>query len=130
MTLRPAQPADASSIAVLSIEVWTGTYLRDGVSPFFADFILDEFTVPKTKALIDDPTQNIWISCQGDGIDGVVRLSSNSDADHGGDSNWEIVTLYVQPRHHDNGIGKRLLQTAFHHARAQGARSVWLTTNA
>jgi hypothetical protein len=39
-----AEQRDASSLAEVSIEVWLNTYLREGVSSFFADDVLSEFT--------------------------------------------------------------------------------------
>lgn len=129
MNIRKAELANASSIAVLSIEVWTGTYLRYGIGAFFADYILTEFTPSRTRALINDPQQNIWVAAGEDGIFGVVRLSSQATGPAAVCSDWEIATLYVQPRHHGKGIGKLLLDTAITHAHAHGAPSVWLITN-
>ena len=37
ISLRPARPADAASLAALSIEVWGGPYLRQGVSAVCAE---------------------------------------------------------------------------------------------
>ena len=130
MTLRRSQLSDASSIAAISIEVWIATYLKQGVSAFFADYALSEFTKAKTQALICDPTQFILVSENEDGIDGFMRISSASKAPVEGCSEMEISTLYVQPRHHGKGIGKRLLNAALQYARDKEAKSVWLTTNA
>ncbi|MEH6521456.1 GNAT family N-acetyltransferase [Sulfitobacter sp.] len=130
MTLRRSQLSDASSIAAISIEVWIVTYLKQGVSAFFADYALSEFTKAKTQALICDPTQFILVSENRDGIDGFMRISSASKAPVDGCSEMEISTLYVQPRHHGKGIGKRLLNAALQYARDKEAKSVWLTTNA
>ncbi|MEQ6201948.1 GNAT family N-acetyltransferase [Sulfitobacter sp. HNIBRBA2951] len=130
MTLRPATLADASSIAALSLEVWVGTYQRAGISGFFADYALAEFTTAKTAQLLMDSAQIIVVSQNADGIDGVMRLT----VDHGGTITGcdgpEIATLYVQPRHHGKGIGQRLLQAACEESRQRGATSLWLTTNA
>lgn len=130
MVLRTATRTDASSIAAISIEVWIGTYLKRGVGAFFADYALAEFTTEKTRALIDDPDQFILVSENAEGIDGVIRVSSNSPAPVPGCSDTEIATLYVQPRHHGKGIGKRLLSAALDHCRAASVGSVWLATNA
>jgi len=130
MTIRKARQTDASSIAAISIEVWTGTYLKHGVSAFFADYALNEFTPEKTKALMADPGQFLVVSQNEEGIDGFIRVSSPSPAPVAGCSEVEISTFYVQPRHHGKGIGKRLLRAAFAHCRDQAAKSVWLTTNA
>ena len=77
MTLRPAEFSDASSIATLCIEVWAGTYLKQGIDGFFADYVLEEFTSAKTRDLIADPAQFILVSQNTHGIYGMMRLSSN-----------------------------------------------------
>ncbi|GGX58277.1 N-acetyltransferase [Tateyamaria omphalii] len=130
MTLRPAKPTDASSIAAISIEVWIGTYLKNGVNAFFADYALEEFTVEKTAKLISDPSHVLLVSENEDGIDGFIRVSFANPAPVPGCSDIEISTFYVQPRHHGKGIGKRLLGAALQHCRGAGADSVWLATNA
>ena len=130
MTLRLAQISDASSIAAISIEVWIGTYLKRGVSGFFADYALREFTVEKTERLIADPKQVIVVSEREEGLDGFIRVTADSPAPVAGCSDTEISTFYVQPRHHGAGIGKRLLNAACAHARDMQAGSVWLATNA
>lgn len=130
MTLRAAQISDASSIAAISIEVWIGTYLKRGVTGFFADFALSEFTTEKSEALISDPNGAFWVSENTEGIDGFIHVLSGRKAPVPGCSDLEIATFYVQPRHHGKGIGSRLLEAGLDHCRAQGAPSVWLTTNA
>jgi len=69
ISIRPATEGDASSIAALSIEVWLGTYLREGINGFFADYVLDTFTTAKIEALIVDPAQDFWVSQNALGID-------------------------------------------------------------
>ena len=128
--IRSAQITDAPSIAVLSVEVWTGTYLKRGIGAFFADYVLDEFTSAKTKALIHDPRQHIWVAWAEDGIVGVLRLTSDACGPVAECSDWEIAKLYVQPRHHGKEYGTHLLEKAFSHAKSNGASSVWLATNA
>ena len=53
--IRKAQARDASALAAVSIEVWMSTYLREGVSPRFADYVLSEFTAQKFRDAIDNP---------------------------------------------------------------------------
>ena len=130
MTLRKADLSDASSIAAISIEVWIGTYLKQGVNEFFANYALDEFTTRKTETLISDPNQFILVSDNEEGIDGFIRVTTGSEAPVRDCSKIEISTFYVQPRHHGKGVGKQLLDAALKYAREKGAESVWLTTNA
>lgn len=130
MTIRPASQADAASIAAISIQVWVGTYLKNGVSAFFADYILQEATVAKTEALIATSSELILVSENEEGIDGFIRLSSDSLAPVTGCSDTEIATFYVQPRHHRKGIGEKLLSAVLSHCQRTDIPSVWLQTNA
>lgn len=128
--VRIAVEHDAAAIAALSIEVWIGTYLRHGISSTFADYVLDTFTPQKTAAFLSDPSQRVWVSENAEGIDGFIRLAAASEAPVADCPDSEIVTFYVQPRHHGTGIGTALLNTALAFARRQEAAGVWLSTNA
>ena len=130
LKLRPAKSSDAASLVALSIEIWIGTYLREGVSSFFADFALQTFTIENLSAQISDPNEIVIVSENTKGLDGYLRLSLGSAAPVSGCAELEISTLYVQPRHHGKGIGAALLRAAITEARALSVPSLWLTTNA
>jgi ribosomal protein S18 acetylase RimI-like enzyme len=127
---REAEERDAPSLAAVSIEVWLNTYLRDGVSPFFADYVLSEFTAQKFRNAIDDPDLAIWVSDNRMGIDGFVTVCSTATPPLAGCSPLEITTLYVQPRHQSSGKGVALLRCALDHCRSLGGESAWLKVNA
>ncbi len=129
MKIRPAQKSDAASLAALSIEVWVGTYLRRGVNSFFAEFALSEFTAARFESLLEAGKDLLMVSENEDGIDGYIRLAENRNAPVAGLSDLEIVTFYVQPRHHGTGIGSALLDIAIDYTREKGCQSIWLTTN-
>ncbi len=129
MTIRPATASDAASLAALSTEVWLGTYLRNGINTFFADYVLGTFTKPNLAARIANPDEFIAVAEGEDGIIGFVGISTSKPAPVSGISGPEISTLYVRPRHHGAGHGRNLLHTGLHHCRTLGARTVWFTTN-
>ncbi len=129
MKIRPAQKSDAASLAALSIEVWIGTYLKRGVNAFFAEFALSEFTTARFEAILDDGQDLLMVSENEDGIDGYIRLAESRAAPVDGLSDLEIVTFYVQPRHHGKGIGSALLDVAVDYMHEKGHPSIWLTTN-
>lgn len=130
MNLRPARTEDASSLAAIAIEVWVGTYLRDGVSGFFADYVFENLTPDAFRTLIADPKEHIVVSERGDGIDGFIRISEGKPAEVPGCSDVEIATLYLQPRHHGQGIGQALLRRGLQICSALGAVRPWLMVNA
>lgn len=129
MNIRRAKHSDAASLAALSIEVWVGTYLRKGISEFFADYVLSEFTKANFESLLVDANEIFFVSENLDGIDGFIRISLGRKAPVEGCSATEISTLYVQPGHHRKGIGGKLLNAAMAHCARLGVDSVWLTTN-
>ena len=109
--------------------MWLGTYLRRGITTFFADFVLSEFTATRFEAMIKDENEWLYVSQNDEGIDGFIRVTSGVTGAIKGCGSTEITTFYVQPRHHGKGIGKALLAQALDQCRACGAESVWLTTN-
>ncbi len=129
MRFRNAVAADASSLAALSMEVWVGTYLRKGISSFFADYALAEFTAARFQAVIEAEDDVLIVSENDDGIDGFIRVAFDSPSPGPDGSRTEIKTLYVQPRHHGKGIGKGLLKEALAACGARGCGSVWLAVN-
>ncbi len=130
MTLRLAQTSDASALAALSIEVWVHTYLREGISPFFADFVLKTYTAQYYADVLQDRNEMLVVSQNKVGIDGFVRVTQNRPAPISGCGTVEIKSLYVQPRHHGRGIGGTLLQAAREGAKKHRAPDLWLATNA
>lgn len=128
--IRRASLEDASSLAAISLEVWLNTYIRDGVNAFFADYALEAFTTDRFKDILSRENENLWVSENKVGIDGFLRMSVNSPAPVDGPSDLEITTLYVQPRHHGRGVGRRLLATGLEFCREVGRSSTWLAVNA
>ena len=128
LRIRDALPSDASSLAAISMEVWIGTYLRRGVNAFFADYALREFTSQRFEAIMSS-NDHLIVSENEDGIDGFIRVSFESPAPSPSMAQTEIKTLYVQPRHHGKGIGKRLLQAALAICAAKDVETVWLSVN-
>ena len=128
-TIRPAARDDCSSLAVLSIEVWTGTYLRSGINAHFADYVLDQYTPAHFAQALNNPAERLLVSQNRDGIDGYIRISHRRPSPAGGASCTEISTLYVQPRHHGRGIGLCLLQAGLQLCRGKNWDAPWLTSN-
>ena len=128
--IRKAQERDVSGLAAVCIEVFLHTYLRDGVSPLFADYVLSEFTAQKFRNAIDDSNMAIWVSENGIGIDGFVTVCSIATPPLADCSTLEIMALYVRPRHQSEGRGVALLRCPLEHCSGIGGESAWLKVNA
>ena len=130
MTIRPARPEDAAPLAALSIEVWLGTYLKDGISPFFANYVLAEYTTANVADRLADPANTIFVSENSVGPTGYICLTTNRPCPVAGGPTSEITTLYLQPRHHGKGIGRDLLSAALTTCQDRNIPNLWLATNA
>lgn len=130
ISLRPARPEDAASLAALSIEVWVGTYLRQGVNDLFAGYIFAELTPERFQSLLQQQSETFIVSQNVEGIDGFIRISEGAMPPAGAGSAVEIATLYVQPRHQGRGLGRALLQAGLRRCAELGGPAPWLATNA
>ena len=70
-TLRPAVIGDVPSLALLSPEVWSCTYLRHGITVFFVDYALDDFTKDRFEGVLQDPLEVILVLRKVKGHKGV-----------------------------------------------------------
>ena len=128
-SVRPARASDCSSLAALSIEVWLGTYIREGVNAFFADYVLAHYTAAQFSKALDDPNEQLLVWQTTNGIAGYIRVSHNLPCPCEHPSKTEITTLYVQPRHHGKGIGQKLLNAGLSLCQELGWDTPWLATN-
>ena len=129
MNIRVANINDASSLAALSIEVWLGTYIRNGINAFFADYVLEEYSTQKLTDILLNDNGRVFVSENAEGIDGLVQVSHDKASAAGNCSNTEISKLYVQPRHQGKQIGTKLLEAALEYCVSCGVDTPWLTVN-
>ena len=130
MLIRPSISKDASSLALLSLEVWSTTYLRRGINAFFAEYALEEFSRPGFEAVLCDPFEILLVAEKNRLVQGYIRLALNSNCGLESTGVAEIKTLHVRPRHHHRGIGKAVLQAGLAALEAAGHTRPWLMVNA
>ncbi len=130
VSLRPATQDDCSSLAALSIEVWLGTYLRNGINRIFSDYVLSTYTPDHFAHALHNPAERLIVSQNQDGIDGYIRIRHGRPRPAGGPSRTEISTLYIQPRHQGRHIGRLLLEAGLKTCRSEGWDAPWLAANA
>lgn len=129
ISLRPARLDDASSLAALAIEVWVGTYLRQGVNSLFANYVFAELTPARFYSLLQQNCETFIVSQNLEGIDGFIRITEGVKPPAGPGSAAEIATFYVQPRHQGRRLGRALLQAGLQRCADLEAPAPWLTTN-
>ncbi len=129
MSVRRAEIPDANIIAALAIEVWISTYVKKGVTSYFADYVLSEYNTVSVENTLRDPSERGFVSENEEGLDGYARLTIGRDSGVIGCAKTEISTLYIQPRHQGKGIGKALLSALLSECRDNGFLTPWLIVN-
>lgn len=127
MALRPARAEDAPALAALSIETWLNTYTRAGLGPERAAYVLDEVSPRALLQAIED--EQVTVSEHDRGITGYTRARDGQIAPVGPCRGTELVTLYIRPALHRQGIGRALLSDRVAQATHRGSPALWLTVN-
>ena len=128
IAFRPAEPADALCLGVLSTQVFLDTYAPQGIRAAIANEVLARHSVAVYEQLLADADVTILLAeCAGHlvGFSQVRNgtrhaLVPETDA-------AELDRLYVQERFTGRGVGRDLLRHAEKAAAARGADTLWLT---
>jgi diamine N-acetyltransferase len=128
ITFRPAQPADALCLGVLSTQVFLDTYAPYGIRAALAHEVLAQHDVATYERALAHPATTILVAeCAGH----LVGFSVvNDGAGHDLVSEpaaAELRRLYVQEPFTGRGVGRDLLRHAEKAAAARGADALWLT---
>ena len=126
--IRPATPADALCLGVLSTQVFLDTYATQGIRAALANEVLAQHSVAVYEALLADPGVTLLVAeCDGH----LVGFSQvRGDVGHAlvpEAAAAELDRLYVHERFTGRGVGRDLLRQAEKAAAARGADTLWLT---
>ena len=128
IVFRPATPADALCLGVLSTQVFLDTYATQGIRPAVASEALARHSVAVYEALLADPAVTILVAeCAGHLVGFSQVRNGLGHALVPEPAAAELDRLYVQERFTGRGVGRDLLRHAEKAAAARGADTLWLT---
>jgi diamine N-acetyltransferase len=128
ISLRPARPADAPRLGVLSTQVFLDTYAMHGIGAALADEVLAQHSVAVYAALLADPAVTILVAeCAGRLVGFAQVRNGAGHALVPETAASELDRLYVHERFTGRGVGRDLLRHAEKAAAARGADTLWLT---
>lgn len=127
LNIRPARTTDADLIAAVYVEAWRTAYpglVPNGVLVQMSQAVqAREWTVALSRRRLHD---TVMIAEEAATVVGFGSCGESRDRTlpHAG----EIYTLYVQPEHHERGIGRALLFCLFDALTGRGLNSavVWV----
>jgi ribosomal protein S18 acetylase RimI-like enzyme len=112
ITIRPARPDDAASVARVYIDSWHDTY-AGVLSSQLLCAMTPNGQAARWQATICARGRERVIVAEHEGY-GIVGMSSFGPARDGAAGfDGEIYTLYVDPSFFNRGVGKKLLEAAF-----------------
>ncbi len=118
MTIRPATAADAPAIAHIHVATWQATYRGIVSHAYLASLNEADFATRWTEWLKGDPSILISVAEQGTDLIGfasggpIRKPVPNYDA--------ELYAIYILPKAHRTGLGRRLVTGIADHLRNQG----------
>jgi GNAT superfamily N-acetyltransferase len=128
LLFRPAEPADALCLGVLSTQVFLDTYAPHGIRAAVANEVLAKHSVAVYEALLADLAVTILLAeCAGHLVGFSQVRNGVGHALVAESAAAELDRLYVQERFTGRGVGRDLLRHAEKAAAARGADTLWLT---
>ena len=110
MNLRPAAPADATSVARVHVRAWQEAYRGLMPGDYLAGLRPQERAQHYDFATLDPARPRTVVAVEADAILGFATVSPARDADAIGQG--ELCALYVEPDCWGRGIGRALASAA------------------
>jgi ribosomal protein S18 acetylase RimI-like enzyme len=125
--IKPAGPADAETIAQLSITTFRETYGAFTSAENMDIYAAEHFTHDRARQELSEPGFRFYLACLDDKPVGFVKLRSDRKP-KGIDAlrSMEIQRIYVLQEYQGASIGKELMQLAKQIAREGGYQVLWL----
>lgn len=124
MNIIPATAGDEIGIAQAHVNAWQTAYRG-----IVADNFLDELDVAdrakRWAAILQDPACTLLVAKDDDRLLGFVSFGKSREKGSGA-ADGEIWTMYVNPTHWRNGVGKALMGRALSALEKQGFANVWV----
>src|SRR5260370_23325305 len=120
ITIRPARPGDARSIARLDVETWRATYAGILSTPFLVGLSTQRREIG-WAAVIEREPRDVRVAVGEEGR--ILGFGSCGRCRGEPEFTGEVFTLYVPPDWQNQGIGRRLLLALFARLGEQGCGS-------
>ncbi len=128
MELRRAGRGDVNNLAALGAATFTSAFGHLYRPEDRAYFIAKSHSPLAYQSALDTPEKPIWVIEDGEKLVAYIKLCPNSlPCDPPLPDAIEISKLYALPDYQNLGLGKRLMDAAIDHARAQGASDMVLS---
>jgi diamine N-acetyltransferase len=123
MIIRVATPADAATLAAISLKTFVDTFAPHNTAADMESYTSVAFTEAKQRREIEtEGVITLLGEEEGDAI-AYAQIRQTPDAPHG---DVELARFYVDQPHHGRGFAQTLMDEVEKHARALGGTRLWL----
>lgn len=127
ITIRAATAADAAALAEFAERVFDEVFSPGNDEGDMASYLTEAFGADKQRAEITEPGAIVLLAEDAEGaLAGYLHIAASRTPPCVTAPAVELKRLYVDPRRHSRGLGKRLLDEGIARALASGASRIWL----
>lgn len=131
LSLRYANPDDATALAALASTTFSDTYQGLDDPREIADYVAGNFNLPTIHALIRDPAATTLLAEIGVALAGyAVLVRTEPPACVPEPAPTELVRFYLAEQFIGNGFGAQLMSAVHREALRQSAQTIWLGVHA
>jgi ribosomal protein S18 acetylase RimI-like enzyme len=126
--IRRAVSADATLLAEIGERTFSDTFAADNTPEDMAQYLATAFSPIVQAAELAEPEVTILIAEAGGTVVGYAKLQTSGDVPDcvSRDHPIEIARLYVEKKHHGEGVGAALMGECLSVAKSLGAQTIWL----
>lgn len=124
--LRKAEISDAAVLSALATKTFTDTYADFNTAENMRDYIAKYFSVSSIEQEIKDPDITILLAFIDHVPAGYIKLVDAPYPQNTALAAIEISRYYVDAHFQGHGVGRALMEGAYHHARTSEKTHIWL----
>ena len=127
LTIRHANPNDASLLAELGARTFSETFANDNAPEDIAAYLASSFNLAQQEAELADPASTFLVAEVGGAAAGYAKLHAGEPAEGiEGAQPVELVRLYVSREWLGRGVGGALMHACLDEAKQAGHETIWL----
>lgn len=127
LTIRHANPNDASLLAELGARTFSETFADDNAPEDIAAYLASSFNLAQQEAELADPASTFLVAEVGGAAAGYAKLHAGEPAEGiEGAQPVELVRLYVSREWLGRGVGEALMHACLDDAKQAGHETIWL----
>jgi ribosomal protein S18 acetylase RimI-like enzyme len=123
MIIRVATPADAATLAALSLKTFVDTFAPHNTAADMDSYTSVAFGEEKQRRELEAEGTITLLADEGGDVIAYAQLRQTPGGPHG---DVELARLYVDQPHHGRGIAQTLMDEVEAYARKLGASRLWL----